>query len=159
MHNDSGWASAFGSDANIATQVQNVTAFNGEGNFNGGNFEVAALQDVGDTGGGGSSGYGGWGDVNVATQVQTVTAFNGSNNINGGEFEVFAGQDVGDIDGPINDAGVMVNVDTENGIDIAVQVQTVTAFNGYGNINGANFAGLGSQDVGDMPFIDDMPSF
>ena len=36
-------------DINTGVQTQNVTAFNGAGNANGGNFTVVAEQNVGDT--------------------------------------------------------------------------------------------------------------
>ena len=163
MPYENAWAEAWGqsSDVNVATQVQNVTAFNGAGNVNGGDFSVAALQDAGDSGEPSSS-YGGWGDVNVGTQVQNVTAFNGVGNVNGGDFTVIADQDVGDTssNGPINEYDVDVMVDVSNGVNVGVQVQNVTAFNGVGNVNGANFAGAGDQDVGDaMPPMDDMSPY
>ena len=164
MPYDNAWAEAWGqsSDVNVATQVQNVTAFNGVGNINGGDFSVAALQEVGDAGEP-SSGYGGWGDVNVGTQVQNVTAFNGAGNVNGGDFMVVADQEVGDTGGtpgPINAYDVDVSVDVSNGVNVGVQVQNVTAFNGVGNVNVANFQGAGAQGVGDEPIpIDDMAGY
>ncbi|SRR6056297_2759693 len=87
-------------------------------------------------------------DVNVGTQVQNVTAFNGAGNVNGGDFSVIAGQHVGDASatgGPINDYNVDVAVDVSNGVNVGVQVQNVTAFNGTGNVNGANFEGAADQ--------------
>jgi hypothetical protein len=162
MPYDNAWASAWAqsADVNVGTQVQNVTAFNGAGNINGGDFSVAALQDVGDSGEP-VSGYGGWGDVNVGTQVQNVTAFNGAGNVNGGDFTVFADQNVGDAGagGPINDYAVDVDVDVSNGVNVGVQVQNVTAFNGAGNINGANYLGGADQGIGDesMPTADMIP--
>ncbi len=153
MSYDNAWAQAWGqsADVNVGTQVQNVTAFNGASNGNGGDFTVGVLQDVGDNGGP-SSGYGGWDDVNVGTQVQNVTAFNGAGNVNGGDFHVFADQNVGDAGGgPINDYGVDVAVDVGDGVSVGVQVQNVTAFNGVGNVNGANFLGEGDQGVGEAP--------
>lgn len=159
MSYENAWAAAWGqsADVNVGTQVQNVTAFNGADNANGGDFTVGALQDVGDSGGSSSS----WGDVNVGTQVQNVTAFNGAGNVNGGDFTVFADQNVGDASGgPINDYAVDVDVDVSNGVNVGVQVQNVTAFNGVGNVNGANFLGAGEQDVGDAQLpADDMGAF
>lgn len=159
MPYDYAWAAAWGqsSDANVATQVQNVTAFNGVNNVNDGDFSIAALQDAGDTELGDASGYGNWSDVNVGTQVQNVTAFNGAGNINGGDFSVFADQDVGNSSpgGPVNDYNVDVVVDVSNGVNVGVQVQNVTAFNGAGNVNGANFAGAADQYNDDFA-IDDM---
>ena len=65
---------------------------------------------------------------------------------------MFADQNVGDASGgPINDYAVDVNVDVSNGVNVGVQVQNVTAFNGAGNVNGANFLGEGDQGVGDAP--------
>lgn len=158
---DNAWAEAWGqsADVNVGTQVQNVTAFNGAGNINGGDFSVAALQDVGDSGEPASTG--GWGDVNVGTQVQNVTAFNGAGNVNGGDFSVFADQNVGDASGgPINDYAVDVDVDVSNGVNVGVQVQNVTAFNGVGNVNGANFLGGGEQEIGDAPMpAEDMAAY
>lgn len=153
MSYENDWALAWGqsSDVNIATQVQDVTAFNGAGNVNGGDFSVAVLQNAGDSTTS-SSEYGEWGDVNVGTQVQNVTAFNGAGNVNGGDFNIFAGQNVGDSSGgPVNDYGVDVNVDLSNGVNVGVQVQNVTAFNGTGNVNGANFEGGADQGAGDAP--------
>ena len=85
-------------------------------------------------------------------QVQNVTAFNGAGNVNDGDFNVFADQNVGDASGgPVNDYAVDVAVDVSNGVNVGVQVQNVTAFNGVGNVNGANFAGGADQGVGDEP--------
>ena len=99
----------------------------------------------------------------MGTQVQNVTAFNGAGNVNGGDFSVFAGQDVGDsapASGLMNDYAVDVAVDVSNGVNVGVQVQNVTAFNGLGNVNGANFAGGAEQGAGDMSMpVDDMAGY
>ncbi|MEM8972752.1 MAG: hypothetical protein AAGD43_11875 [Pseudomonadota bacterium] len=149
---------AEGSDANVGTQVQNVSAFNGSGNVNGGDFTVGAFQDVGDEGGGS-------GGTNVATQVQNVSAFNGVGNVNGGDFTIIGEQSAGNYavgpDGSVNGAGVDVNVDVSDGVNVGVQVQTVSAFNGYGNVNGGDLIGVGDQSVGgdEPPPIEDMGGY
>ena len=136
-----------GSDTNIGTQIQNVSAFNGEGNVNGGDFTVGAFQDVGDEGGSGGSG-----GTNVGTQVQNVSAFNGVGNVNEGDFTIIGEQTAGNYavgpDGSVNGAGVNVDVDVSDGVNVGVQVQTVSAFNGYGNVNGGDLIGVGDQGVG-----------
>ncbi len=145
-------------DANVGTQVQNVSAFNGSGNVNGGDFTIGAFQDVGDEGGGS-------GGTNVATQVQNVSAFNGVGNVNQGDFTIIGEQSAGNYavgpDGSVNGAGVDVNVDVSNGVNVGVQVQTVSAFNGYGNVNGGDLIGVGDQGVGgDAPApVEDMGGF
>ncbi len=132
---------------NIGTQVQDVSAFNGSGNVNGGDFTVGAFQDVGDDGPSGGSG-----GTNVGTQVQNVSAFNGVGNVNEGDFTIIGEQSVGNYavgpDGSVNGAGVNVDVDVSNGVNVGVQVQTVSAFNGYGNVNGGDLIGVGDQGVG-----------
>lgn len=150
MSIDHAWLEAWAqsSDLNIATQVQDINAFNGQENINPGNVAVVGEQNAGDDGIP-SGGYGSWSDVNVATQVQTVAAFNGVGNVNEGSFTVIADQDVGSPSEPINDARGHVHVDTDDGINVAVQVQTVAAFNGVGNVNAGEFKVAAIQNVGD----------
>lgn len=139
-------ADANSGGTNVGSQVQDVSAFNGSGNVNGGDFTIGAFQDVGDQGDGGAGG------TNVGTQVQNVSAFNGVGNVNQGDFTIVGEQDVGNYavgpDGSINGAGVNVDVDVSNGVNVGVQVQTVSAFNGYGNVNGGDLIGVADQGVG-----------
>ena len=135
-----------GGGTNVGTQIQDVSAFNGSGNVNGGDFTIGAFQEVGDQGEGSEGG------TNVGTQVQNVSAFNGVGNVNQGDFTIVGDQGVGNYavgpDGSLNGAGVNVDVDVGNGVNVGVQVQTVSAFNGYGNVNGGDLIGVGDQGVG-----------
>ena len=144
-------------DINTGIQDQNITAFNGAGNANGGNFTAIAQQNVGDVELGGSSApsladlsY----DENFGQQTQNVTAFNGAGNINAGDFTVAASQNVGDFEMP--SAGSLFDGSTD--INTGYQTQNVTAFNGAGNANGGNFTVVAEQNVGDVevPMYDDM---
>lgn len=144
-------------DVNTGIQEQNITAFNGEGNLNLGNFTAVAQQNVGDVELGGETGPS-LADLSVeenfGQQTQNVTAFNGVGNANAGEFTVAASQNVGDVELP--DMGSLL--DGSSDFNTGVQSQNVTAFNGVGNVNGGNFTVVAEQNVGDteVPMIDDM---
>lgn len=142
---------------NFGAQTQNVTAFNGAGNVNAGDFTVAAIQNVGDTEMPGSAGslIDGSTDFNTGVQTQDVTAFNGAGNVNAGDFTIVAQQNVGDIEMPGVGSSLL---DGSSDFNTGMQTQNVTAFNGAGNVNEGNFTVIADQNVGDteVPTFDDI---